>query len=181
MGKILDAFNRKVFTRDIPKTAQGRFSFLMKKEKGNTKAIADRLGVTQRTVQRWIKGDRKISEKVAPKLADEVTKDWQPRVRQRAEKEARATGLQVDTRATFGFRGSAGGGTSDDPRERLMLEYMPEDMVGDLFAAYRAGNEERMNELIAKGMGEEYFTDKGRRADGLEVDMTDIDYLDVEW
>lgn len=34
---------------------------------------------------------------------------------------------------------------------------------------------------MAEGLQEIYFKDRGRRAHGLLVDFTDIDYLDVDY
>jgi hypothetical protein len=35
--------------------------------------------------------------------------------------------------------------------------------------------------VIAKGLQEQYFKDRGRRADGLLVEFTDIDYVELEF
>jgi hypothetical protein len=36
-------------------------------------------------------------------------------------------------------------------------------------------------DIVAEGLPEIYFQDRGRRAHGLLVDLTDIDYLDVDY
>lgn len=59
MGEIEDALARATAgtaTRPIPKSAQAQMRFLVKAEKGSTRAVAARLGVTQRTVERYVKG-----------------------------------------------------------------------------------------------------------------------------
>ncbi|WP_189383107.1 hypothetical protein [Streptosporangium nondiastaticum] len=37
------------------------------------------------------------------------------------------------------------------------------------------------NEVIAEGLQKEYFQDYGRRASGLEVEFTGIDYIDFKF
>ncbi|MFI9630924.1 helix-turn-helix domain-containing protein [Streptomyces sp. NPDC052042] len=55
-GKVLDALvraERKVFTRPAPKSAKAQVKFLLTRAKGSTKAVAERLGVSRRTVERY--------------------------------------------------------------------------------------------------------------------------------
>jgi transcriptional regulator with XRE-family HTH domain len=55
--------------------------FLLKAEKGSTRAVAARLGVTQRTVERYLKGTlRRPRKDLAARLEHEVRRAWQPRV-----------------------------------------------------------------------------------------------------
>src|SRR4051812_23601166 len=117
MGEIEDALARaaaNTATRPIPKSAQAQVRFLLKTEKGSTRAVAARLGVSQRTVEPYIKGAfRRPRKDLAARLGREVRKDWQPRVQQRAKKEAAtATGIVIETRARFGF--TAAPGSTDD-------------------------------------------------------------------
>ncbi|MFI9311113.1 hypothetical protein [Streptomyces triculaminicus] len=58
-GKILEALaqaERKVFTRPAPKSAKAQVKFLLTRAKGSTQALAERLGVSARTVQRYRAG-----------------------------------------------------------------------------------------------------------------------------
>jgi len=92
VGEIEDALARaaaNTATRLVPKSAQAQMRFLVKAEKGSTRAVAARLGVTQRTVERYLKGTlRRPRAELAARLEREVRKDWQPRVQQRAKKQA---------------------------------------------------------------------------------------------
>jgi hypothetical protein len=54
----LDRADRETFTREPPKTPLARIRLLLKAEKGSTRAVAARLGVTQRTVERYLAGTR---------------------------------------------------------------------------------------------------------------------------
>ncbi|MFD9819108.1 telomere-protecting terminal protein Tpg [Streptomyces violascens] len=183
MGKIIDAITARFHTRDIPKTIQGRFNALMRKEKGDTAKVAERLGVHRRTVQRYVKGDRDISKskpEIVERLTQEVFKDHQPRVRAKAEAEAKQRGLYVETRARFGF--TAAGETTDDARMRRLTEDVPEALVPELFEALRNGDEDKAREIVAEGLAREYFRERdtdGLR--GLDVDFTDIDYIELDY
>ena len=128
MGEIEDALKRaaaNTATRPIPKSAQAQMRFLLKTEKGSTRALAARLGVTQRTVERYLKGTlRRPRKDLAARLEREVRKDWQPRVQQRAKKHAASRGgIVIETRARFGF--TAAPGSTDDGRIRRITQHLP--------------------------------------------------------
>lgn len=62
MGDIEDALDRagaETFTRQPPKTPLAQMRLLVRAEKGSTRAVAARLGVSQRTVERYLAGQRK--------------------------------------------------------------------------------------------------------------------------
>ncbi|MGW2587774.1 telomere-protecting terminal protein Tpg [Streptomyces virginiae] len=183
MGAIRDALDRArqaVTTRPIPARTGTRLSFLLKKEGGSTAAVAARLGVSQRTVQRYLKGDRSPNAKASAALEREVRRDWQPLVKKRAEKEAARRGITVETRARFGFR--AAGGSTDDSRLRRITQHITPENSSAAFAAYRAGaSEEELAAIVGGALGESYFRDGGRRASGLDVELTDIDYIDIDY
>lgn len=185
MGKVaegLETAERNVFTRPIPKSAGARMRFLVRQAKGSTKAVARRLGVSQRTVQRYVAGQRKNPPKaLAEALEREVRKDWQPRVRRRAErKAATSTGIAVEARARFGF--TAAPGTTDDGRMRRITQHLPPVYARRLFDARAAGaSEQELRDIVAEGLQEVYFKDGGRRAPGLVVEFTDIDYVEMSY
>lgn len=185
MGKIADGLDRaaqQLFTRPIPKSAGARMRFLLRVEKGSTKAVAARIGVSQRTVQRYLIGRLKHpTPPVAARLEQEVRKEWQPRVRARAAKRAATqTGITVETRARFGF--TAAPGSTDDPRMRRITEHLPPDYAARLLEAHRAGAPERRLEgIIAEGLQEMYFKDRGRRAQDLRVELTGVDYIELDY
>ncbi|MFE6744158.1 telomere-protecting terminal protein Tpg [Streptomyces sp. NPDC057686] len=183
MGAIRDALDRArnaVGTRPIPAKTETRLNFLMKKEKGSTAAVAARLGVSQRTVQRWVKGTHTPKGPSAEALEREVRKDWQPKVKERAERQAAARGVVIETRARFGFTSAAG--SSDDGRLRRITQHITPENSSAAFAAYRAGaTEEELQAIVGGALGESYFRDGGQRADGLDVEITDIDYIDVAY
>ncbi|MFH8477048.1 telomere-protecting terminal protein Tpg [Streptomyces sp. NPDC018000] len=185
MGEIEDAIeraDREGFTREPPKTLQGRINFLMKQLK-TTKAVAAELGVSQRSVERYRKGERKHPPKdIAAKIDSAVRARWQPLVRKRRQRQAAATkGITVETRARFGY--TAPVGTTDDGRFRRLTVHLPAEYARRLFDARDQGaSEKNMREIIAEGFKEVYFQDGGGRAMGLsEMEINDIDYLDLDY
>lgn len=177
----LEAAEQAVSTRPIPKTAPAQVRALVRAEKGSTRRAAQRLGVSQRTVERYVKGQiRTPRPQLAERLASEVRRSWQPRVRARARRRAAtATGITVETRARFGF--TAAPGSTDDPRLRRITQTLPPHYAQRLFDARQSGaTEGQLQNIVAQGLGEQYFRDGGRRAGGLEVELQDIDYLDLD-
>ncbi|OAH11716.1 telomere-protecting terminal protein Tpg [Streptomyces jeddahensis] len=180
-GDSLDKATASTFTRPLPKSARSQMRFLVKAAKG-TKAAAERLGISQRTVERYLKGQIKQPRKeLAARLATEVRKDWQPRVRERAKRRAATTGgIVIETRARFGF--TAAPGTTDDARIRLITQHLPPAYAARLFEAQAAGASDRqLQDIAAEGLQEIYFKDHGRRAEGLTVEFTDIDYVELDF
>ncbi|GAA2390375.1 hypothetical protein GCM10010420_12660 [Streptomyces glaucosporus] len=155
--------------------------FLVRSEK-STRAVARLLGISQRTVERYVKGQiKRPRPELADRLAREVRARWQPRVRERARRRAATTdGITVEARARFGF--TAAPGSTDDGRMRRITRHLPPDYAARLFEAQAAGApEDRLRAVVAEGLQEEYFRDGGRRAPGLLVEFTDIDYIELDY
>ncbi|MEU3938072.1 XRE family transcriptional regulator [Streptomyces sp. NPDC029044] len=184
MGEIDDAIeraDREGFTRQPPKTLQARINFLIKQLK-TTKAVAAEIGVSQRSVERYRKGERKHPpQAIAERIDAAVRARWQPQVRRRRRKQAATTGITVETRARFGY--TAPVGTTDDGRFRRLTVHLPPAYAQRLFNAREAGaGDQQMRQIIAEGFKEIYFQDGGARATGLsDVTLNDIDYLDLDY
>jgi hypothetical protein len=182
IDRALDRAGTEQFTRQPPKTPLAQIRLLLRAEKGSTGAVAARLGVSQRTVERYLKGQRKRPRKALTDALDrEVKKVWQPRIRQQARKRAATqTGITVETRARFGY--TAPIGTTDDGRQRRLTVHLPPVYADRLFTAQQQGaSDQQLREIVAEGLQEVYFKDGGTRADGLEVGFRDIDYFDVSF
>ncbi|PWI08979.1 DNA-binding protein [Streptomyces sp. NWU339] len=183
MGIVDDGLNKAVqqaFTRPIPKSAGAQMRYLVKQLKG-TRAVADALGVSQRTVERYVKDQiRRPRADLARRLADAVRERWQPRVRAQARRQAAtSTGVVIDVRARFGF--TAAPGTTDDARLRHITLALPPQYAARLFAAQDAGaSEQQLRDLAGQALGEVYFQDGGRRAHGLDVEFTDIEQMEFD-
>jgi transcriptional regulator with XRE-family HTH domain len=140
-----------------------------------TRAVVDTLGVTQRTVERYVRDQiKRPRADLAQRLEDAVRARWQPRARQQA---ATSTGLIIDTRARFGF--TAAPGTTDDARLRHTTLALPPQYAARLFDAQEAGaNEQQLRGIAAEALGEVYFRDNNRRAHELEVEFTDVEHVE---
>ncbi|MFE5515890.1 telomere-protecting terminal protein Tpg [Streptomyces sp. NPDC056529] len=185
MGEIDDAIeraDREAFTKDPPKTLKGQIGFLLK-QFGSAKAVAQELGVTADSVNRYRRGARKHARPdVAAKIDDAVKTRWQPLVRKRRRQQAAASGgITVETRARFGY--TAPVGTTDDGRFRRLTVHLPPQYAQRLFDARDTGaSDQQMRGIIAEGFKEIYFQDGGGRATGLsDVEINDIDYLDLDY
>jgi transcriptional regulator with XRE-family HTH domain len=177
-GDSLDKAVQQAFTRPVPKSAGARMRYLVKQLKG-TRAAAQLLGVSQRTVERYVKGELKRPRKdLAQRLEAEVTRRWQPQVRARARQAAATTGgIVIDTRARFGY--TAAPGTTDDARLRHLTVALPPHYAARLFEAREQGAaDRRLQEIAAEGLQETYFKDGGRRAAGLQVEYTDLEHVE---
>ncbi|MGH3434671.1 MAG: telomere-protecting terminal protein Tpg, partial [Thermocrispum sp.] len=163
----------------IPTSPQARMRALVKADKGSTKATAARLGCSQRQVERYLAGQAKRpTPRLAAALEQQLRRAWQPGLRARALKKASAAGIVVETRARFGFTAAAG--STDDPRMRRITEQLPPTTAAQLLAAHQQGvDEQQLAQILAQGLGFAYFRDRGRRADGLEAELSDIDYCEL--
>ncbi|KDN74813.1 terminal protein TpgA2 [Streptomyces olindensis] len=183
MGIVGDGLERAVqqaFTRPIPKSAGAQMRYLVRQLKG-TRAVADDLGISQRTVERYVKDQiRRPRADLAQRLEGAVRARWQPRIREQARRQAAtSTGIVIDTRARFGF--TAAPGTTDDARLRHLTIALPPQYAARLFDAQEAGaSEQQLRNIAAEGLGETYFRDSGRRAHGLGVEFTDVEHLEFD-
>ncbi|MQY11025.1 hypothetical protein SRB5_11390 [Streptomyces sp. RB5] len=178
--QAIERTGQEAFTREPPKTLKGRINFLIRTLK-TTRAVAEAIGVSQRSVERYRTGDRKTPPKaITDRINATVRTHWQPRIRARRQKHAATTGgITIETRARFGY--TAPIGTTDDGRSRRLTVHLPPPYARRLFDARAGRTGESPNEVLAEGLQEHYFKDGGRRADQLEVEFTDIDYIDVEY
>lgn len=183
-GKVLDALaraERKVFTRPAPKSAKSQVKFLLTRAKGSTKALAERLGVSRRTVERYRSGTLTTPQKrLQAALVEETESEWQPQVRAQAREQAATSGgMMVHVVAYFGFAAS---GSSDDGRERHITTAISPTYVQQILQLQEAGaTEEELHPVVAQAVTESYFTEWGTRAQGLRADFTHVQSIDFEF
>lgn len=180
LGDSLDRALEGAFTRRIPQSAQAQMKYLVKQLKG-TKAAAQALGISQRTVERYVAGKlKRPRQDLRGRLEAEVKKRWQPQIRAKARKKAASTGgLVVSTRARFGFEAAAG--TTDDARMRDVAAALPPQYADQLFTARERGaTEDQLRQIAADGLAQMYFRANNTRAHGLDVEFTDVERLDIE-
>ncbi|MFD9575101.1 telomere-protecting terminal protein Tpg [Streptomyces sp. NPDC059982] len=176
-GKVLEALaqaERKAFTRPAPKSAKAQMKFLLTRAKGSTKALAERLGVSRRTVERYRAGTLTTPQKrLQAALVEETESEWQPQVRAQVREQASTTsGMMVDVTAYFGFVGK---GSSDDGRERSITTDISPTYAKQILELQAAGaTDEDLHPLVAEAITESYFTEWGTRAKGLRADFTNV-------
>ncbi|MFI0829659.1 telomere-protecting terminal protein Tpg [Streptomyces roseolus] len=169
------------FTRPVPKSAGAQVRYLVKQHQGSTRAVAALLGVSQRTIERYVRDQiKRPRADLAEKMTAEVRRRWQPQVRARARKAASTSeGLMIDIRARFGF--TAAPGSTDDARLRHLTLALPPHHAARLLDAQATGATDReLQRATADALGEVYFRDGGHRAHGLDVDLTDIERVEFE-
>ncbi|MFI5682199.1 telomere-protecting terminal protein Tpg [Streptomyces cellulosae] len=180
-GQGLEQAVQRAFTRPIPKSAGAQMRYLVKQLKG-TRAVAQMLRISQRTVERYVKDQiTKPRPDLASRLETEVRKRWQPQIRAGAWQEAvTAGGIVIDTRARIGS--TAPIGSTDDARIRDLIVALPPQYAARLFDAQQQGaSDQRLQEIAAEGLREVYFQDGGRRVGSLEeVRFTDIEHLEFD-
>ncbi|MEN8651545.1 XRE family transcriptional regulator [Streptomyces sp. 21So2-11] len=180
-GDSLDKAVQKSFTRPIPKSAGAQMRYLVKQLKG-TKTVAESLGISQRTVERYVKNQLKKPRKdLARRLEDAVKGRWQPQIRAKAKETAATSGgIVIDTQAQLGYTASIG--TTDQDRLRHLTVALPPPYAARLFEAQEQGaGDQRLQEIAAEALKDVYFQDGGRRAGSLdEVRFTNVKHIAFE-
>ncbi|MET7665910.1 XRE family transcriptional regulator [Streptomyces sp. NPDC005463] len=180
-GNGLDTAVQKAFTRPAPKSAPAQMRYLVRQLKG-TKAVAQMLRISQRTVERYVKDQiKKPRPDLAARLENEVKKRWQPQIRAKARQKAAATGgIVIDTRARIGY--TAPIGSTDEDRLRHLTVALPPHYAARLFDAQEQGaTDQQLQQIAAEALKEVYFQDNGGRAGQLEeVRFTDIEHLEFD-
>jgi hypothetical protein len=185
MSMFGDGLNKAVhkkFTRSIPKSAGAQMRYLVKQHKGSTKAVAQMLRISQRTVERYVKDQiKKPRPDLSARMETEVKQRWQPQIRAKAIEEAATTGgIVIDTRARIGY--TAPIGSTDEDRPRHLTVALPPQYAARLFGAQEQGaSDQQLREIAAEALKDVYFQDGGRRAGSLEeIRFTDIEHLGFE-
>ncbi|MET9483661.1 helix-turn-helix domain-containing protein [Streptomyces sp. NPDC006638] len=180
-GRILEGLaraERAVVTRPAPKSARAQMKFLLTRAKGSTRAVAERLGVSRRTVERYRSGaSTKPQKRLEAALVEETESQWQPQVRAQArQRAASSAGLVISCRAYFGLGPD---GTSDAGRVRDLSVAVAPFHAAAILAAQEAGaTEHELHSLVAEAIADAYFRQGGGGRASLEVKFTDVEWLD---
>ncbi|MFB8127512.1 telomere-protecting terminal protein Tpg [Streptomyces bacillaris] len=181
-AKILDGLaraERALFTRPAPKSARAQMKFLRTREKGSTKSLAAHLGVSRKTVQRYLSGaSTKPNKRLQAALVEETESEWQPQVRAQARQRAAVSGgLIISCRAYFGL-GSEG--TSDAGRVRDITVAVSPSHAAAIIAAQEVGaTEDDLHDAVAEAIADAYFRQGGGGRAGLEVKFADVEWLNI--
>ncbi|MFJ5035509.1 telomere-protecting terminal protein Tpg [Streptomyces sp. NPDC088560] len=178
--KILDSLGRAeraLFTRPAPKSPRAQMKFLRTRAKGSTQAVAERLGVSRSTVERYLSGaSRRPQKRLQAALVEETEAQWQPQVRAQARQRAATTGgLVISCRAYFGFGPE---GTSDAGRMRDISAAVSPAHADRILAAQEGGaTDDDLHELVADA----YFRRDGGGRAGVHVEFKDVEWLNIKF
>ncbi|MFD8621405.1 telomere-protecting terminal protein Tpg [Streptomyces sp. NPDC059513] len=180
--KILDGLvraERALFTRPAPKSARAQMKFLRTREKGSTKSLAARLGVSRKTVQRYLSGaSTKPNKRLKAALVEETESEWQPQVRAQARQRAASSGgLVISCRAYFGLGPE---GTSDAGRVRdITVAVSPSHAAAIIAAQEEGATGSELHDAVAEAIADAYFRQGGGGRAGLEVKFADVEWLNI--
>ncbi|MFE1452728.1 telomere-protecting terminal protein Tpg [Streptomyces olivaceoviridis] len=183
-AKIMEGLaraERALFTRPAPKSARAQMKFLRKREKGSTQSLAERLGVSRKTVQRYLSGaSTKPNKRLQAALVKETESQWQPQVRARARQRATTSGgLVIKFRASLGFTAN---GSSDDARIRdLSIAVSPSHAALILAAREEGATDTDLHKVVAEAIADAYFRQGGGGRASLEVEFRDVQWLEIEF
>ncbi|MGM0361673.1 telomere-protecting terminal protein Tpg [Streptomyces griseoaurantiacus] len=183
-AKILEGLagaERALFTRPAPKSARAQMKFLRTRERGSTKRLAERLGVSRKTVQRYLSGaSTKPNKRLQEALGQETESEWQPQVRAQARQRATSSrGLVISCRAYFGFGPE---GTSDAGRVRDITVAVTPSHAAAILAAQEGGATEcDLHDAVAEAIADAYFRQGGGGRAGLEVKFADVEWLNIRF
>ncbi|MEU3434189.1 HTH domain-containing protein [Streptomyces sp. NPDC006863] len=181
-ARILEGFaraERALFTRPAPKSARAQMKFLRTREKGSTKSLAARLGVSRKTVQRYLSGaSTKPNKHLQAALVEETESEWQPQVRAQARQRAAFSGgLVISCRAYFGLGPD---GTSDAGRVRDITVAVSPSHAAAIIAAQEDGaTQDDLHDAVAEAIADSYFRQGGGGRAGLEVKFADVEWLNI--
>ncbi|MFI8007984.1 telomere-protecting terminal protein Tpg [Streptomyces sp. NPDC086010] len=181
-AKILDGFaraERALFTRPAPKSPNVQMRFLRKRERGSTKSLAERLGVSRKTVQRYLSGaSTKPNKRLQAALVQETESEWQPQVRAQARQRAASSGgLVISCRAYFGLGPE---GTSDAGRVRdITVAVTPSHAAAIIAAQEEGATLSDLHDAVAEAIADAYFRQGGGGRAGLEVKFADVEWLNI--
>lgn len=181
-ARIMEGFaraERKLFTRPAPKSARAQMKFLRTREKGSTKSLAERLGVSRKTVQRYLSGaSSKPNKRLQAALVEETESEWQPQVRAQVRQRATSSGgLVISCRAYFGLGPE---GTSDAGRVRDITVAVSASHAAAIYAAQEEGaTESDLRDAVAEAIADAYFRQGGGGRAGLEVKFADVEWLNI--
>ncbi|MGC2998659.1 telomere-protecting terminal protein Tpg [Streptomyces sp. G35A] len=183
-AKVMDGLaraERALFTRPPPKSARAQIKFLLTRAKGSTQAVAERLGVSRRTVERYRSGAiTKPQKRLQAALVEETEAEWQPQVKAQARQRAATTGgLVISCRAYFGFGPE---GTSDAGRVRDISTAISLSHADQILKARENGTTDAdLHDLVAEAIADAYFRREGGGRAGLHVEFKDVEWLDIKF
>ncbi|MGW0608672.1 telomere-protecting terminal protein Tpg [Streptomyces sp. NPDC002640] len=143
--------------------------------------MAERLGVSRKTVQRYLSGaSSKPTKRLREALVQETESEWQPQVRAQArQRAATSQGRVISCRACFGFGPE---GTSDAEQVRDVTVVVSPSHAAAILAAQESGaTDSTLHKLVAEAIADAYFRICSPSHAHLEVTFTDVEWLDISF
>lgn len=163
-----------MFTRPVPKSAKAQVKILLTRTKDSARNLADRLGVSIRTVERYRAGKlTKPQKRLQAALVEATESEWQPQVREQAREQAAiSASMMVHVVAYFGFTAR---GSSVDGCERHVTTAISRTYAAQIPQPQEAdATEQELHPIVAQAITESHFTDWGTRCQGLAADFTHV-------
>ncbi|MGW6709680.1 telomere-protecting terminal protein Tpg [Streptomyces sp. NPDC054956] len=179
--KLLDGLQhaeRALFTRPAPKSANTQMKYLRTRA-GSAKSLAERLGVSRKTVDRYLSGaTKKPNKRLQAALQQETEAEWQPQVRAQAlQRAATSSGLVISITAYFAL-GPAG--TSDAGRRRdITVAVAPSHAKAIIEARDTGATDNDLHDLVAEAIADAYFRIGGGGRAGLKVQIVNAERLHI--
>ncbi|MFD5618465.1 telomere-protecting terminal protein Tpg [Streptomyces yangpuensis] len=157
--EALDRADSRHWTRNPPRSPRARLTYLLRHHRGDWTALAAHLGTTPAHLAALTSAPpRAANEPLYDAIETAVVRLWQPRIRRKAHHTIlRNNGhVMVSVRAWLGF--TAAGGSSDDPRLRMLTLGLDGPHPENLFEArHRNEPEARLRQILSVALGACYF------------------------
>ncbi|MFJ7948759.1 telomere-protecting terminal protein Tpg [Streptomyces sp. NPDC096354] len=127
--------------------------------------MADRLGISTRTAERYRAGKLTRPQRLLAALMEATASEWQPQVRAQPREQASTSGgMMVHVVAYFGFTAS---GSSDDGRGHHVTTAISPTYAAQILQLQEHGaTKEDLNPIVAEAIPQSYFRDWGTRCHG---------------
>jgi hypothetical protein len=163
--------------RAAPKSAPAQTRFVLRdRYDGSTKRMADDYGVSQRTVQRWLKGERSPGRSAPGRRVSRDVSDIRERRAVRHAKAAVRRG-QVPRVRIKGEIGPDVPQGRDYRRRRTITRDLSRDDALDMLDAYGRGDDAAVHDVIERAYGG-YF-DRGMPGGQAAADIGQIDWIEL--
>ncbi|MFE5096375.1 telomere-protecting terminal protein Tpg [Streptomyces sp. NPDC056638] len=172
---------RALFTPPVPKSARARMKFLRKQANGSTKSLAERLGVSRKTVQRYLSD---VSTKPNKRLQAALVQETESSGNRRSERRRGSTRpLRADSSSSSRppLASPRTGPRATPGVWDLSIAVPPSHAALILVAQEEGATDTDLHEAVAEVIADAYFRQGGGGRAGLKVNFTDVEWLNIEF
>ncbi|MGW3399535.1 telomere-protecting terminal protein Tpg [Streptomyces hydrogenans] len=178
--EALDRADSRHWTRNPPSSPRARLNYLLRHHTGGRSALAAHLGTTPASLEAFtLRPSRAEGHPLHDTIEREVVRLWQPRIRRKAHRTILENNghVMVSFRAWLGF--TAAGGSSDDPRLRMLTLGLDAPYPEHLFEARHCNEPEtRLLQILSTALGTCYFHRNMPSGMTESVTIERVDYLE---